>query len=72
MSAAPRLIGAVLLAALSAGCLEVNQYPPYENGMYAGKKDDLQFQRVYRDKAAWSAAIAARERGQNEYLRVKP
>jgi len=64
------LLGPLLLL---GGCLEVPQYPPYENGAYAGKKDNLQFQRGFgNDPEKWNAAIAQRVRGQNEYLRSKP
>jgi hypothetical protein len=72
MKPALRLAGALVVAGMAAGCLEVNQHPPYANGMYAGKKDDLQYQRVFHDRGAWSAALATRVQGQNEYRRAKP
>jgi hypothetical protein len=63
----------VLPLLLLAGCLEVDQHPPYVNGAYAGKKDSQPFQRAFgNDPLAWSTAIATRVQSQNEYRRAKP
>lgn len=66
-------LATAVLALLLGGCLEVEQYPTYADGAYAGKKDDLAPARKFGNKrAAWEAAIAARTGNQNEYLRAKP
>ncbi|WP_426107597.1 hypothetical protein [Massilia sp. TSP1-1-2] len=63
----------MLLAVLLGGCLEVEQYPAYAHGAYAGKKDDQAPLRKFgNDRRAWQAAVAARTGFQNEYLRTKP
>lgn len=65
--------GAALLLALLAGCLEVDQHPSYANGQYAGKKDELPYDRAFaHNEAAWRAAQEARTALQNEYRRIKP
>ena len=66
-------LAAAVLALLLGGCLEVEQYPAYANGAYAGKPDDQAPARKFgNNRAAWEAAIAARGSKQNEYLRAKP
>ena len=61
----------VLAPLLLAGCLEVEQNPPYREGRYDGKTDDLPQQlRFSGDRLAWNAAIANRTRHQNEYNRM--
>jgi len=73
MRAWRRLFLAVGLAVLLGGCLEVAQYPAYENGAYAGKKDDQAPARKFsNNQAAWQAAVSTRTGFQNEYLRAKP
>lgn len=68
-----KLMAAALLATQLCGCLEVDQNPPYVNGAYAGKRDNLPAQaRFHGDKLAWNAAISDRNLGQNEYNRAKP
>lgn len=66
------LLGMAPVLAL-CGCLEVEQHPGWINGAYDGKRDNLH-QQVYfhNDKLAWAAAIANRNRKQNEYGRAKP
>ena len=67
MKRAAIVLGAVLLA----GCLEVNQYPPWRNGAYAGKPDALPDQRYFHgDALAWTAAITNRNWLQDEYRRT--
>lgn len=59
--------------AMLGGCLEVEQYPQYVNGAYAGKMDDQAPARKFgNNRAAWEAAVATRTGLQNEYLRAKP
>lgn len=56
-----------------SGCLEVQQYPAYANGAYAGKSDNLVAQASFKgDAAAWKKAIDERNRGQNEFNRANP
>ena len=68
-----RLPGTALLALMLAGCLEVEQHPPWREGQYNGKPDDLP-QHVYyhNDRLAWNAAITNRNHLQNEYERTQP
>lgn len=64
---------ALLLAAASllAGCLEVEQHPPWRQGEYDGKPDDLPQQRNYHgDRLAWTATTLNRNWLQDEYLRT--
>ena len=62
-----------MLAMLLGGCLEVDQFPAYAHGEYAGKKDDQAPVRKFgSNQAAWQAAVATRTNYQNEYLRAKP
>ena len=68
-----RLLGIVLPLLLLAGCLEVEQHPKWVDGQYNGKRDNLPAEvRFHNDKQAWSAAIASRNRLQNEYGRARP
>jgi hypothetical protein len=61
------------LPLLLAGCLEVNQYPAWLRGEYAGKPDNRHPQaRFHNDRLAWSAAIQNRAMKQNEYNRANP
>lgn len=68
-----KLIAAFVLPLGLAGCLEVQQFPPWIKGEYAGKKDPLPFQKLFHnDILAWNAAIINRNGQQNEYNRIKP
>jgi hypothetical protein len=68
-----RLFAALLLPLALSGCLEVRQHPPWIKGQYAGKVDQLPFQRnFHNDMLAWFAAISDRNNKQNEYNRAKP
>lgn len=64
----------LLLAAaclLLAGCLEVTQHPPWREGKYNGKKDDLPSQRNFHDDhLAWTATTINRNWLQDEYPRT--
>jgi hypothetical protein len=61
------------LPLLLTGCLEVDQYPEWLRGEYAGKGDNRHFQvRFHNDRLAWSAAINNRNQKQNEYNRSNP
>lgn len=58
---------------LLAGCLEVEQHPPWRHGAYDGKTDPLQHQTLFHgDRLAWNAAITDRNHLQNEYGRTRP
>jgi hypothetical protein len=64
---------ALLLGSTLAGCLEVDQHPPWRHGEYAGKEDNRQSQVMFHnDKLAWSATIQNRNNLQNEYNRANP
>ena len=64
---------AVVLPMLLSGCLEVEQYPAYVHGAYAGKVDDQAPARKFgNNRTALQAALANRTGYQNEYLRAKP
>jgi len=66
-----RLIIMTLLALSLAACLEVEQHPPWKQGYYDGKRDNMPFQRNFHgDRMAWNAAIDNRNRHQNEYNRM--
>jgi hypothetical protein len=55
------------------GCLEVEQNPPWRDGQYDGKPDNLPQQlRFSGDRLAWNAAIDNRNRHQSEYARMRP
>jgi hypothetical protein len=72
MKSTNALLIAVSLFTLS-GCLEVEQHPGWVNGKYAGKPDDLQYQRNFHsDRLAWWARISDRNADQNEYGRARP
>jgi hypothetical protein len=64
----------VTVALLAGGCsLEVEQRPPWINGEYNGKPDNLPEQvHFHGDRLAWNAAIDNRNRLQNEYNRTTP
>jgi hypothetical protein len=60
-------------ALLLAGCLEVEQHPPYVDGHYNGKPDNLATQvEFHGSRLSWNAAITNRNHLQNEYLRMPP
>ncbi len=64
------LIAASLL--LTACSLEVEQHPPWIEGEYNNKKDNLPQQAYFHnDRLAWNAAINNRNHFQNEYVRTK-
>jgi hypothetical protein len=68
-----RLIALVLLPLALSGCLEVKQHPAWIKGQYAGKEDNLPFQRLFHgDRLAWFAAVSNRNSKQNEYNRANP
>ena len=68
-----KLIAALALPLALAGCLEVEQYPAWIKGEYAGKKDPRHFQTLFHnDKLSWNAAIVNRNNQQNEYNRANP
>jgi len=68
-----RLLITALPALLLAGCLEVEQHPRWVDGQYSGKRDNLPQQLHFgNDRQAWAAAIAKRNRLQNEYGRARP
>ena len=70
MSAPKRLLIALLALPL-AGCLEVDQYPAWKRGQYAGKVDQMPYQvHFHGDRLAWNAAIQNRNIHQNEYNRA--
>lgn len=66
-------IGLALLLALPvSGCLEVEQHPPFVNGHYDGKPDDLPERVVFNGNTqAWAAAVGKRQMKQNEYNRTR-
>ncbi|HEY8608052.1 MAG TPA: hypothetical protein VIM12_13135 [Noviherbaspirillum sp.] len=68
-----RILALALALAPLAGCLEVEQHPPWRAGEYNGKPDNLPQQAYYHnDRLAWNAAIANRNQLQNEYERTSP
>jgi hypothetical protein len=61
------------LPLLLSGCLEVEQFPGWLHGEYAGKEDQRHFQqRFHNDRLAWSATVQNRAMKQNEYNRANP
>lgn len=67
-----RMFAMALLALPLAGCLEVEQHPPWKQGYYDGKRDNMPSQRNFHgDRLAWNAAIDNRNRHQNEYNRMR-
>jgi outer membrane biogenesis lipoprotein LolB len=66
-----RLLLPALACVLLAGCLEVEQHPPWRQGRYNGKPDDLPQQRnFHNDRMAWMATVINRNWHQDEYLRT--
>lgn len=64
---------ALLLLLLGACSLEVEQHPPWRQGEYNNKPDNLpQHAYFHGDRLAWNAAINNRNRLQNEYGRTAP
>jgi hypothetical protein len=62
---------ALVAAALLAGCLEVEQHPPWREGAYDGKPDNQPDQRHFHgDRMAWMAALLNRNLRQDEYHRT--
>ncbi|HVE54684.1 MAG TPA: hypothetical protein VNB23_14985 [Ramlibacter sp.] len=56
---------------LLAGCLEVEQHPPWRQGAYDGKPDNLPQQKHFHgDRLAWMAKITDRNWLQDEYGRT--
>ena len=56
---------------LLAGCLEVEQHPPWRHGQYDGKPDNLPHQvHFHGDRLAWSATVTDRNGLQDEYGRT--
>lgn len=63
----------LVLPLLLSGCLEVDQFPRWLHGEYAGKPDNRHYEtRFHGDRLAWSAAILNRGLKQNEYNRANP
>ena len=61
----------LVACALLAGCLEVEQHPPWRQGQYDGKPDNLPQQRnFHNDRMAWVATVINRNWHQDEYLRT--
>lgn len=59
------------LALLVAGCLEVEQHPPWRDGQYDGKTDQRHADRRFHgDRLAWNAVIDNRVGRQDEYRRM--
>ncbi len=70
-AAALRLAACSAVPLLLAGCLEVEQYPPWRNGQYDDKRDNLPQQvHFHGDRLAWMAAITNRNWRQDEYART--
>lgn len=56
---------------LLAGCLEVEQHPPWIEGAYDGKPDQLPMERYFHnDRMAWVATVIDRNWRQDEYGRT--
>lgn len=73
MNAAAARLPVLCAAALLAGCLEVEQNPPWSAGHYAGKEDPRHAQRHFHgDRLAWNARVIDRNRLQDEFLRTEP
>ena len=67
------VVALLALAGLLAGCLEVEQHPPYVKRAFAGQRDNRAADVTFKgDNAAWKKAVDERNRGQNEYNRVHP
>jgi hypothetical protein len=68
---ASRLLLLAAGCALLAGCLEVEQHPPWRRGQYDGKPDNLPQQRNFHgDRLAWMATLVNRNWLQDEYPRT--
>jgi hypothetical protein len=66
------LLGIVGVLASLAGCLEVEQHPPWHAGYYDGKPDPLPDEaRFHGDRLAWMAALINRNHLQDEYVRMR-
>lgn len=71
----PRLsiLAAMCAVLLLGGCLEVEQHPPWIQGQYNGKTDNMPAQTNYGGNVLrWNAAITDRNHLQNEYNRMEP
>lgn len=61
------------LPVLLAGCLEVDQHPPWVKGKYSGKRDQQPYETHFHgDRLSWWATLSNRALRQNEYNRAKP
>ena len=68
-----RMILSACLPLLLAGCLEVEQHPPWRAGQYDGKPDNLPQHAYFSDdRLAWNAKLTDRNHLQNEYERTVP
>lgn len=68
-----KLLLSAALPLLLAGCLEVDQFPEWRRGEYAGKEDNRHYQvRFHNDRLAWWAHVQNRNSKQNEYNRANP
>lgn len=68
-----RVVAIAVLALFLGGCLEVEQHPPWLDGQYDGKPDNLAPQTHFHgDRLAWYAALSNRTHLQNEYERTNP
>jgi hypothetical protein len=65
------LVAALAAAGLLAGCTELSQEPARS---YAGKEDAKPYagDQFKGDKAKWTATLAERSAGQNDYARIPP
>ena len=62
-----------VMTVLLAGCLEVEQHPPWQRGAYDGKPDQRVHAAHFRgDRGAWQAAVTDRTHLQDEYRRARP
>jgi major membrane immunogen (membrane-anchored lipoprotein) len=63
---------ALPLAVLLAGCGEKAQVTVFKKGEYQGRQDTRPWDGdpFKGDKAAWETAIKARNKGQDEYVRL--
>jgi hypothetical protein len=67
----PRLALVALACTLLTGCLEVEQHPPWRQGQYDGKDDNLPQQRFHHgDRLAWMGTVINRNWKQDEYART--
>lgn len=65
------LLGAAVLALLTAGCGEPTNVTLYEAGKYKGKTDDKPWANEhFADKTAWDKQLQARVLKQNDYVRI--